>query len=292
MIKLHFMKRSFLIVCATMLLFAYGHAQKKAAALPAQKLTDLAYGSFASSRMDVFLPAGRNAHTPFVIILHGGAWTLGHRDWGMRTQDSLAAHGIASANIDYRYADDSTTHYKDLLKDIDSVIIYCAAHADEWHTRKTNFIMNGESAGAHLALLYGYTSSNSISAIIAECAPTNVADTNLLNYFSKDPNAIRVISKMVGATYIPSQLPGAAFIGASPVYHVKNIPTLFFHGTDDLTVPYNQALQLETALKNKGYTYKFVPMPGAGHDVGFNTPEGRKKIYTEIVRWANKYGSL
>lgn len=286
------MKRSLLLIFAAVLLLADSHAQQRTSVLPAQKLMDLSYGSFTSSKMDVFLPAGRNKHTPFVIILHGGAWTLGHRDWGMRTQDSLAAHGIASANIDYRYADDSTTHYKDLLKDIDSVIIYCQAHADEWHTRNTNFIMNGESAGAHLALLYGYTTSNSIAAIIAECAPTNVADTSLLNYFSKDANAIRAISKMVGAQYIPSQVPGAAFFDASPVYHVKNIPTLFFHGTGDLTVPYTQALQLEAALKSKGYTHQFVSMPGAGHDVGFNTPEGRMKIYNEIILWAEKYGRL
>ena len=284
------MKKSLLIIFTAAILFNCSYAQKTASTLSEQKLVDIAYGSFASSKMDVFLPANRNEHTPFVIILHGGAWTLGHRDWGMRTQDSLAAHGIASANIDYRYADDSTTHYKDLLKDIDSVINYCVAHAREWHTRTTNFIMNGESAGAHLALLYGYTTSNKISAIVAECAPTNIADTNLLNYYSKDANAIHVISKMVGAAYIPFQPLDAAFAAASPVYHIKNIPTLFFHGTADQTVPYAQALTLEAALKSKGYIYKFVSMPGAGHDVGFNTPEGRTKIYEEMVKWIEQYG--
>lgn len=279
-----------LVIFIAALLFNGSYAQKISSGLAEQKLLDVAYGSFASSKMDVFLPANRNEHTPFVIILHGGAWTLGYRDWGMRTQDSLAAHGIASANIDYRYADDSATHYKDLLKDIDSVINYCVAHAGEWHTRKTNFIMNGESAGAHLALLYGYTTGNTISAIVAECAPTNIADTSLLNYYSKDANAIRAISKMVGAKYIPSRPLDPAFIGASPVQHVKNIPTLFFHGTDDIMVPYSQALVLESALKSKGYTYKFVSMPGAGHDVGFNTLEGRTKIYGEMVKWIEQYG--
>jgi acetyl esterase/lipase len=284
------MKKAILVTYIITLLFSCSYAQKIAAGLAEQKLLDVTYGSFASSKMDVFLPANRNEHTPFVIILHGGAWTLGHRDWGMRTQDSLAAHGIASANMDYRYADDSVTHYKDLLKDIDSVISYCVAHAGEWHTRTTNFIMNGESAGAHLALLYGYTTSNTISAIVAECAPTNVADTALLNYYSKDASTIRAICKMAGAKYIPSRPLDPAFTGASPVHQVKNIPTLFFHGTNDLMVPYSQALALESALKNKGFIYKFVSMPGAGHDVGFNTLEGRTKIYGEMVKWIEQYG--
>lgn len=284
------MKILLLTIFATTILSVCSHAQKADGKLPKLKLDNLSYGSFASSKMDVYLPAGRNPKTPFVIILHGGAWTLGYRDWGMRTQDSLAAHGIASANMDYRYADDSTTHYKDLLKDIDSVLLYCKAHAKKWNTRSENFIMNGESAGAHLALLYGYTTRNKISAIIAECAPTNVADTSLLNYFSRDSSGIRAISKMTGAAYVRSKPLDPAFIDASPVYHVKNIPTLFFHGTADQTVPYAQALQLEKALSSRGYTYKFVSMPGAGHDVGFNTLAGRTKIYAEIVAWAWKYG--
>jgi acetyl esterase/lipase len=284
------MKKSLIAWLVALGCFSLSYAQKAASFVAEQKLLDIAYGSFTSSRMDVFLPANRTAQTPFVIIIHGGAWTLGNRAWGMRTQDSLAAHGIASANIDYRYADDSTTHYQELLKDIDSAVMYCASHATEWHTRSSNFIMNGESAGAHLALLYGYTSSNTIGAIIAFCAPADIADTSLLNYFNQDANAIRVIAKMVGAAYIPGQPLDPAFISASPAHQVKNIPTLFFHGTADLTVPYTQALKLEAALKNKGFTYKFVPMPGAGHDVGFNTLEGRTKIYGEMADWIKKYG--
>ena len=259
--------------------------------LPAQQLKDVEYGSFPSSKMDVSLPANRNKHTPFVIIMHGGAWTLGDKVWGSRTQDTLTAHGIASININYRYADDYATHYQELLLDIDSALDYCVAHADEWHTRKTNFIMNGESAGAHLALLYGYTTNKKISTIIAECAPTNLADTSLLNYYiKKDTSLFHAIYKMVGATYDRAKPLPAAFGEASPVTQVKNIPTLFFHGTADPVVPYTQATMLETTLKSKGYTYKLVPMIGAAHDLGFNTAEGRKIIYGEMVSWIEKYG--
>lgn len=291
-IKLQLMKKIYFTLLALTMLCNFSNTQKNGYNLPQQKLINIAYGSFATSTMDVFLPANRNVHTPFVIIIHGGAWTIGNRDWGMRTQDTLAAHGIASANIDYRYADDNTTHYNDLLKDIDSVIIYCANHAKEWNTRNTNFIMNGESAGAHLALLYGYTTRNKISAIIAECAITNVADTSLLHYLNKDTNLLHAVFKMVGATYIPLQLLDKAFKAASPVYQVKNIPTLFYHGTADYVIPYKQALALQAALKSKRYLYKFISMPGAGHDVGFNTPDGRAKIYGEMVKWVKRYGQL
>lgn len=258
-------------------------------ALPEQKLSEVAYGSFTSSKMDVFLPANRTPNTAFVIIMHGGAWTLGDKIWGARTQDSLAAHGIASANINYRYADDIGTHYPELLKDIDSAIRYCVAHAKEWNTRKTAFIMNGESAGAHLALMYGYTTDRKIRSIIAECAPTDFTDTAMLQRYAKlDTSVLHAICKMAGVSFPPA-MQDRGFRAASPVTHVKNIPVLFFHGTNDQLVPYSQALALETALKNKNYTHKLVTMPGAGHDVGFNTAEGRAKIYGEIIRWINEY---
>lgn len=266
-------------------------SRKATGNLPELRLKDVSYGSFASSKMDITLPANRNVQTPFVIIIHGGAWVLGDKIWGSRTQDTLLAHGIASANINYRFADDDKIHVQELLADVDSVILYCASHAKQWNTRKDNFIINGESAGAHLSLMYGYTTARKISAIISECAPTNLSDTTVLNYYAnRDTSLLHAICKMVGAGYTPGRVASPAFADASPVSHVKNIPTLFFHGTTDVVVPYSQATDLEKKLKDKRYTYQFIPMVGANHDLGLNVPESRAAIYKEIVDWVWKYG--
>ena len=121
------------------------------------KQMNVAYGSFPGSIMDVYLPANRNPQTPFVILIHGGAWILGDKIFEHQMQDSLLANGIASVNINYRFADSLHTHYTQMLADIDSAVMYCIAHANAWHTRKENFITSGTSAGAHLSLLYAYT---------------------------------------------------------------------------------------------------------------------------------------
>jgi|SRR6218665_132135 len=285
------MKRLFLAVLIATLFTNSALSQKAAGSLPEEKFKDIAYGFFPSSKMDVYLPAGRNAQTPFMIVIHGGAWVLGDKIWGTRTQDTLLAHGMASVNINYRFADDGLIHYPQLLADIDSVLDYCISHADEWQTRKENFILNGESAGAHLALLYGYTTPKKISTIIAECAPTNLADTTVLNYYAKnDPSLLQAICKMAGATYTPGQPAASEFAAASPVYAVKNIPTLFFHGMADPVVPYSQATDLEKKLKNAGYVHQLISIPGAGHDLGLNSPEGRTLIYKEMIDWIRKYG--
>ncbi len=258
--------------------------QQSTSSLPALVLKDVAYGAFPSSHMDVNLPVNRDSHTPFAIIIHGGAWTLGDRRWGTRSQDTLALHGMASANIDYRYADNNSVHYQDLLKDIDSAVNYCIAHAKEWNTRTSNFVIIGESAGAHLALMYGYTTKGKIGSVIAQCAPTNIADTSVLNYYArKDTSILQAIAKMTGAAYIPGQAAPSVYLDASPIGHIKDLPTLAFHGTADPVVPYSQALQLKAAMEAKGYHYELVSMPGAGHDVGLNTAAGRALIYAKML---------
>ena len=254
-----------------------------------EKIMDVAYGSFPSSKMDVYLPANRNAQTPFVILIHGGAWVSGDKKSDTPTQDSLLAHGIACANINYRFVNSLQTHYPQMLSDIDSAVNYCIAHAGEWNTRKDNFITSGASAGGHLSLLYGYTTNKKVSVIIAECPVTDLTDTAVLNYETKI-GLLNVIQKMTGAIYTPGQSLGPEFAASSPIYHVKNIPTLIIHGTADRTVPYSQAVDLDKMLTTKNITHKLITIPGADHDCNINVPTTRTMIYKEIVAWAWKYG--
>lgn len=254
-----------------------------------EKITDVAYGSFPSSKMDVYLPANRNAQTPFVILIHGGAWILGDKKSDTPTQDSLLAHGIACANINYRFVDSLQTHYPQILADIDSAVNYCIAHAGEWNTRKDNFITSGASAGGHLSLLYGYTTNKKVSAIIAECPPTDLTDTAVLNYETKI-GLLNVIQKMADAIYTPGQPLGPEFAASSPIYHVKNIPTLIIHGTKDRTVPYSQAVDLDKMLTFKNITHKLITIPGADHDLNLKDPMTKAMVYKEIVAWAREYG--
>lgn len=43
------------------------------------KLTNVKYGPYERNVMDVYLPKNRTRDTPFVINLHGGAWTVGDK---------------------------------------------------------------------------------------------------------------------------------------------------------------------------------------------------------------------
>ena len=274
----------FLLIFAASVVICYSQKNQ----LAEQKLKDVAYGTFASSKMDVYLPANRNLQTPFVILIHGGAWIGGDKIFESTTQDSLFAHGIASVNLNYRFADSSQVHYSQILTDIDSAVMYCIAHADEWHTRKQNFVVSGISAGGHLSLLYGYTTNKKISAIIAGCPPTDLTDTSVLKYESSI-GLMTAIESLTGAKYIAGQT-DAAFIAASPVFYIKNIPTLIIHGTADRTVPYSQAVELDKKLTDKNFTHQLISLPGADHDLNPKSPMTLGMLNKEIVDWVWEYG--
>lgn len=253
------------------------------------KLSDVAYGTNPRNIMDVYLPANRNNTTPFAILIHGGGWVGYGKEYIREYQDSLLANGIAVASMNHRYANDSTIHYTQMLEDVDNALNYCIAHAKEWNTRKDYFVMTGVSSGGHLALLYGFTSPKKINAIVEFCAPTNLADTALLNYAVKT-NLIDLIQKMTGKKYAEGKPLDPAFALSSPINHIKNIPVLIVQGNADLVVPYSQSVQLNQALEEKGIVHKLVTIPNAGHDLNLTDPATRTLVYGEAVKWILKYG--
>ncbi len=58
----------------------------------------------------------------------------------------------------------------------------------------------------------------------------------------------------------------------SPLHHIREDipPTIIFHGTDDMTVPFNNARMFEQKMKEKGNQCILVSYEGKGH--GFFNP--------------------
>lgn len=260
----------------------------QAALVSSQKdLMQQRYGKFSQNTLDLYLPKSITPKTPVIIMLHGGAWMMGGNEYTVKTARDLRDRGFVVANVDYRYVNDSV-HCKDLLNDIDKAVIFIKNASKSYHFKSSGYHMSGISAGAHLALLYGYTSKQNIKSIAVLCAPTRLDDVAELE-FIKNNGLIHNIELLADAKYNTDKDLDKKFTEISPYSHIKPIPTLLFHGDKDELVPYRVAPFMLQKLQAQKIRSKLVTMPGKGHDCGMNQPDSEKMVLDGITNWVNKY---
>jgi len=253
-----------------------------------QDVRGLMYGTHKQNNLDLFLPAKFDDKTPFIVMLHGGAWAMGGNEYTDKTARDLRDRGFVVANVDYGYVNDSV-HGTDLIADIDNAINYLqTTAAKQYKFRTTGYNMAGISAGAHLALLYGYTTKKDIKSIASLCAPSVLDDAKGLDAIAK-LNLIHNIELLADTQYTPGQAVPKAFSDVSPYKQITNIPTLLFHGDKDDIVHYKSSEILFKTLQDKDIASKFITMKGKGHDCGMNQPDSEKLVLDEITNWVKKY---
>lgn len=244
----------------------------------AKKLYNVKYGDHKQQRMDVFLPAEYTSESPVVMIVHGGGWKFGHKEHMKMIQDFLFKNNIPSINIDYRLLK-KNIRYKEQVDDISKAISKSNELAESWNLKISNYILLGESAGGHLALLYGYQNPQEIKKLISMSGPTDFYTENYQksNYYKRSKG---VFQKVVGEKYSNNL---DAFKEASPLFHVSNIPTLIFQGDRDFLVNKTQGLALDSALTSKKIPHQFVLMKNSGHVPRFIKRKRESLIFPTIL---------
>lgn len=251
-----------------------------------QKIYNLKYGEHKRQKMDVFLPENYAKTDPIVIIIHGGAWKYGKKEHMIHIQKMLFENNIPSININYRLVSKNIT-YKNQLDDIDLAVEKFNNLCDKADLTANNYIILGESAGGHLALLYGYRNSDRIRKIISLSGPTDFYSEDYLNsFYSRYTSSI--VQQMVG-TKLNRQLISEEFKIASPIANITNVPTLIFQGNRDFLVNYKQGLALESLLQEKKIPHQLIFMKNTGHAPRFFNHKKRDSIiYPTILDWIKK----
>jgi acetyl esterase/lipase len=235
-------------------------------ALPAETLTDVAYGDDARQTMDIYLPDGRDtASTKLMILVHGGGWIRGDKSeftpYITALQERLG-NGYAFANINYRLFDNGTNKFPAQENDLQAAVNFLMSKRSEYGFSK-NVVLVGASAGAHLVLLQGFKNSSDINpkAIISFFGP---ADLEHLYKNPSYPGVPFLLTSMLGGT--PDSKP-EVYKSSSPINYVtaKSPPTLLLHGGQDNLVPVEQSRLLDSKLKKAGVKHDLVIYPDARH---------------------------
>ncbi|NML71111.1 alpha/beta hydrolase [Chryseobacterium sp. RP-3-3] len=253
-----------------------------------QKIYNLKYGEHKRQKMDVFLPLDYAEDAPVVLIVHGGAWTLGKKEHMIQIQKMLFKHKIPSVNMNYRLVSKrKNITYKQQLEDIGLAIEKFNSLAGKAELQPDNYILLGESAGGHLALLYGYRHPEQIRKIISLSGPTDFYSPEYLNsFYSKYTSP--TFQKVVG-TKLDRKNISEAFKEASPIANISNVPTLLFQGNNDFLVNQHQGLSMDSALSKQNIPHKLIFMKRTGHVPRFFSKVKRDSIiYPNILNWIKK----
>lgn len=250
--------------------------------------TDVVYGTVDGEDLllDLALPKGLEGPAPALIFIHGGGWQGGKRqDFAPMTRE-FAASGYVAATITYRLA--PSHPFPAQVEDCKCAVRWMRAHSGELKIDPERLGVLGGSAGGHLATMLGVMDtadglegeggwpdqSSKVQAVVNFVGPVN-----LIGDFPEiSDNILKVF--LNGTPEEREDL----YRQASPITYVNkgDAPMLVFAGTKDPLVPFDQAIQMVSALDKAEVPGRVEFLVGAGHGWGGKEMERTMKAAREF----------
>ena len=230
-------------------------------------ITNISYGTDASQKIDLGLPADRTTSTPLVVVVHGGGWSTGDKSELSWMINGFKQRGFAVANINYRLTLNTSDNYKMQLDDINSAVEFVLGKATEYSFNGQKLYIVGHSAGAHLSLSYAYTrnANGKVKAVGSMAGPTNLFSMSYYNAVIYDP----ILKPFLGISLFPlTTASEQRYKACSPLFQASSTvpPSIFFHGDLDPVVNPDQSTSMVNTLGTLGVDKKIVHYPLTFHD--------------------------
>ncbi|MEN7973015.1 MAG: alpha/beta hydrolase [Verrucomicrobiota bacterium] len=226
---------------------------------------DVRYGERHERQcLDLYLPSDSNPDSalPCLVFIHGGGWRQGNKGVVRNLpMEEILASGYAVVSVNYELSSHTNLCWPRNLDDCRQAVQYLQKKAGDYGLDPERFVLAGESAGGHLALMTAYTreASGPICGVVAFFP---VCDLTLK--MKSFPTAYW------GEPFMPESFADnpELYASGSPVNHIEsNVPpTLVFHGTADKVVELElHSKVLVERLTNAGVEAELVSLDGAGH---------------------------
>lgn len=208
-------------------------------------------------KLDIFYPNGvkRGKNRTAVVQFFGGGWNSGNPKQFYQQAARYAQEGMVGISVDYRVISKHGTTPFESVEDAKSAIRWVRQNAKKLGIDPNKIVASGGSAGGHLA---------ACTALIEDY---DNPDEKLK--VSSVPNALVLFNPVLDTTdkgYGADKLVGKETL-ISPVHHVRESlpPTMVMHGTADTTVPYANAVDFTTAMREAGNICELVTFAGVSH---------------------------
>jgi acetyl esterase/lipase len=216
--------------------------------------------------MDIYMPQGAGPF-PGVLVVHGGAWTMGSRVQLAAIANALAEHGYTAATVSYRLAPKHP--FPAQLYDCQAAVRWMRQHAAELKLDPAHVGGFGYSAGGQLVALLGTLGDDEFREMgVPNDAPSArlqavVAGGAPCDFRPLPANSTR-LAYWLGGT--PAEKPDA-YRTASPAAFITpdDPPMFFFHGARDLLVPAHSPQRMVALLTAAGVGAEMHLIKDAGH---------------------------
>jgi acetyl esterase/lipase len=218
---------------------------------------------------------------PAVLLLHGGAWSVGSRAELSRSGrdkdgkptpsmiETVAARGYVAVTASYRLA--PKFKFPAQIEDARTAVRFLRANAKKYNINPDKIAAGGFSAGGHLALLLGTADKDSFDN--KEYPEQSSRVQCVVSFFGPADLSLYAASEGIEDAYMVPWLGKACktdreiYKKASPIEYVTkdDPPVLMIHGTADFVVPIIHSERMLKKLMEGGVSAELITVKGEGH---------------------------
>ncbi|HJN52319.1 MAG: alpha/beta hydrolase [Pseudomonadales bacterium] len=215
-----------------------------------------ASGGGRDLKCDIYTPGDLDQPAPAVLIIHGGGWRSGSKDWMAGSALHLAGKGYVCIANEYRLNTEST--WPAQIEDVKAAIRWIRAHADSLGVNPDMICLQGHSAGAHLSLHAAGTANQERFSGVGGHPGVDESVAATAVFYAPVRFSLGQ-EELSGATPLRALLghdggSGEEARKASPIEYVSAQfpPTLLLHGTADKVVRPSASMRMYEALSTAG----------------------------------------
>jgi acetyl esterase/lipase len=253
-------------------------APASAADMPVKVERNILYATAGGEELmlDLAAPTSGGPY-PAVLLLHGGAWTMGSRkDLSVSDRkgspsliEQIAAQGYVVASASYRLA--PKHKFPAQIEDARTAVRFLRTNAKKYNLDPDKIAAGGFSAGGHLALLLGLADKDSFKN--DEYPEQSSRVQCVVDFFGPTDMSLYAASEAVEDIYMVPFLGKACktdktvYAKASPIEYVTkdDPPILIIHGNVDFVVPIVHSERLLKKLTDAGVKGEMITVKGEGH---------------------------
>lgn len=259
---------------------------------------NIVYDKNSGNAIDIYLPDTLQKENGVVLIVHGGSWVGGSKDNMAERGRMFANAGYVAATIDYTLFNvfspnpaGADSMMNDLMRGIDKVMEMSGKH--DWNINK--LALYGESAGAHLSMLYAYSNHKSalpVEFVVDAIGPIDFHISNW-NFESKYDStyAILMVNGLSHANYtidnFATEEAENSINSISPLYYINanTVPTVMAYGALDDTQNPKNGDYLSEKFTEYGVKHDLIFFENSGHELA-GDPDKLIEFQEKIVEYA------